>query len=405
MGARIPPLLVVILQLAACTGAIPETNEPAEDDGSEPDSGPSGSADSGPSGGADGGGPDSSGLDGGVYANTFACLDAATEIEVVTGHLDEQYDPSTAPGKAFDARLADFLIYQVKWGMISVEGEPSHTGMCWAGGYVQSDKPWDASWADHKDTDTDDGPTRNSASISNASFGMTVTGMDIFNVHDGFRTSSGFDWIVQHNWAAYVRDDCVENDHLNSGRIYDTLFDGCYAGISTRPSSSDSTSDGAGQVIELDNVLLRLQAMPYPYKWETKSGVIDVDGEEYAGQGVPYGHGNFFKIDSDTPRNPHFIINNSVLLATHYTTDEKLDIPPESLLDGCENNTIIWLGAGSFPGALPTSEFPDCFHIVTGQEGRDLWAELVSDWHARHPDVGANRKPTSPGSLEFPLVF
>lgn len=335
-------------------------------------------------------------------AGTFSCLGTAADVQVVTGHHEVKFDPDPARGRAFDARTADFLVRE-KWGTISVEGSSSETGMCWAGGYVYSDKPWDASWDDHKDLD---GPTRNSAAISNSAYEMVVTGLHYFNVHDGARTSNAYAWLVQDNWGEYVRDDCIENDHLHSGRVFDSLFDGCYTGISTRPSSSDTESDGAGERVELDRVLLRMQPMPYPYKWQEKSGVIGADGKPYDGTGIPYGHGNIFKLDNDdVGRNPHFSVRNSVFLVTHYTTDSKLDFPPPSLMDACENNTIIWLGGGSYPGELPTSKFPGCFRVLTGQQGIDYWVSLVSDWHARHPGVGAQRKPASPGSLEYPKVF
>jgi hypothetical protein len=270
--------------------------------------------------------------------------------------------------------------------------------MCWVGGYVTTDKPWDASWDAHKDLA---GPTRNSSAIDNAATNMTVAGLHYFNVHDGVRTTDAFQWVVAHNWGEYVRDDCIENDHLHSGRVSDCLFDGCYTGISTKPMDSDRLSNGAGELVELDRVLLRLQPMPYPYKWETKKGVIDAAGNPYTGSGVPYGHGSFFKL-TESDRNPHFSIKNSVFLATHLTAPSKFDFPPESLIDECQNNTIIWLGPGPYPGKLPTRKFPNSFQIVTGQEGRDLWRRKVTDWHSRHPDVGANRKPKSPGSLVFP---
>jgi hypothetical protein len=329
------------------------------------------------------------------------CLDTAGEIETVNGHFEEKFSPKTAPGKVFDARQAEFLIDHVKWGMITVEGSSSDTGMCWVGGYVHTYKPWDASWADHKDLD---GPTRNSAAINCASKNMTISGLHYFNVEDGVRTSDAYNWVVEHNWGEYIRDDCVENDHLRSGRIYDCLFDGCFTGISTRPTKKDLQSNGADELVELDHVLLRLQAMPYPYKWEKKKGIIDENGEPYIGSGIPYGHSYFFKM-TDVNRNPHFSIKNSVFLAEHFTEASKFDFPPESIIDICENNTIIWLGPGKFPGKLPTRKFPNSFEIVTGQEGRDLWQKKVSDWHARHPDVGAKRKPKSPGSLSFPKTF
>lgn len=329
------------------------------------------------------------------------CLDSAKEVEIVTGHFEEKFSPKAVPGKAFDARQADFLNNKEKWGMITVIGSPKDIDMCWIGGYVYTNKPWDASWSDHKDLY---GPTRNSAAINITTADMTVTGLHYFNVHDGVRANDAFNWVVEHNWGEYIRDDCVENDHLHSGRIYDSLFDGCYTGISTRPTKSDIISNGAGELVELDQVLLRLQAMPHPYDWETKKGVIDADGNPYNGSGIPYGHGAFFKI-TDTDRNPHFRIKNSVFLATHLTAPSKFDFPPESLIDVCENNTIIWLGPGPFPGKLPNQKFPNCIKIVTGQEGLELWRERVIDWHARHPGVGANRKPSSPGSLVFPKTF
>lgn len=334
--------------------------------------------------------------------HTFACLDGATDVGRVTGHHEEKLSPDAAAGRVFDARSASFLV-RAKWGTIAVEGDRAATGMCWAGGYVYSDKPWDASWDDHKDLD---GPTRNSAAINNAAHGMVVTGLHFFNVHDGARTTDAYSWEVQHTWGEYVRDDCIENDHMRSGRVYDVLFDGCYTGISTRPSNGDDTSDGRGEVVELDRVLLRMQPMPYPYKWEEKSGVIGADGQTYDGQGIPYGHGNVFKLDTDaTERNPHFSVKNSVFLITHRTTPDKLDFPPAALMDACEDNTIIWLGGGVYPGELPTVEFPDCFTVLTGQEGVDYWAERVGDWHDRHPDVGSHRKPTVAGSLDFPRQF
>jgi hypothetical protein len=340
--------------------------------------------------------PDTDGRD-----PSFVCLETAGDIRIVSGHHEEKYEPSTAPGLAFDARDADFLIHQVKWGMVVVEGSNDHTGMCWAGGFIQSNKPWDATWDDHKDLD---GPTRNSAAIHNHSTGMVVSGVHYFNVHDGDRTTDAVDWIIQHSWGDYVRDDCIENDDLRSGLVYDTLWDGCYTGISTRPSSGDDSTEGAGELVELDHVLLRLQPMPYPYKWESKPGILDENGEPWDGTGVPYGHGNFFKM-TDESRNPDFAIRNSVFMATHFTTAKKLDFPPESLMRACENNTIVWLGPGDYPGTLPTGKFPGCFTILTGQAGHDFWRQKVTDWHARHPGVGAHRKPAQPGSLEFPEVF
>ena len=323
------------------------------------------------------------------------------EVETISGHFESKFSPKMASDKAIDARNAEFLNNSVRWSMITLDGSSGDRNMCWVGGYVYTEKPWDASWEDHEDLN---GPTRNGAAISISSTTTKLTGFHFFNVHDGVRTSEAFDWIVERSWGEYVRDDCIENDHLHSGRISDSLFDGCYAGISTKPSAEDTESDGRGEVVEVDSVLLRMEAMPYPFKVETKEGIIDVDGNPYSGSGIPFGYGSLFKL-TELGRNPHFAIENSTFLAEHLTAAFKLNFPQASLVDRCENNTIIWLGPGEYPGALPDQKFPGCFNIVTGQAGRDLWRQKVTDWHKRHPDVGAQRKPGSPGDLTFPRVF
>ncbi|MCI0508440.1 MAG: hypothetical protein L0Z73_20395, partial [Gammaproteobacteria bacterium] len=116
----------------------------------------------------------------------FSC-NTTSKVEVVSGHFEEKFIAKASPGKVFDAQQADFLNSGVKWGLISVEGSPADTGMRWIGGFVYSNKPWDASWDFHKDLH---GPTRNSAAINIAAPNMTVNGLHFFNVHDGVRTNN-----------------------------------------------------------------------------------------------------------------------------------------------------------------------------------------------------------------------
>ncbi len=337
-------------------------------------------------------------------ADTFAGLNSASDSVVINGtNRTQKYEASAAKDRAFDARNASFLISETTHGIITMEGDASQTGMYWAGGYVSGDKPWNASWDDWKY----DPQTRNSTVINNKAYSATVTGMHFFNVHDGPRSNSAFDWTVQHVWGEYNRDDCVENDGLHSGKVLDSLFDGCYTGISTRPSSSNTSADGRWEVVTLDGVLLRLEASPYPYNYETKPGIIDENGDPWDGMGIPYGHGNLFKYDkNDLDRNVHFVIKNSVFLLSHENVPaEKLSFPPEELIDEFSNVTVIWLGSGSFPGDLPTSKFPNGVTVLTGQAGLDFWKEKVTDWHQRHPDVDPARKPADPGSIVFPRIF
>ena len=341
----------------------------------------------------------------GAVTDPYACLETASDVVRVAGRHENKYVTVSAKGRAFDARSAVFLIGKERHGMITSHGGASDTGMCWAGGYFHSEKPWNASWDDHKDLD---GPTRNSSIINNESQAMTVTGLHFFNVHDGPRSTNSLDWRVEHVWGEYVRDDCIENDHFSTGEVRDSLFDGCYTGISTRPSSAASGED---QVVTLDKVLLRLHPMPYPYKWRTKGESIDERGDPYSGNGIPYGHGKFFKYEERSPElNNHFVIKDSVFAAGFANIDgRKLNLPNPGLIDRCEGVVIAWLGDGRFPGdasvAAVGRKFPKCVTVLEGQAARDFWREKVSDWHRRHPDVGRDRKPADPGAVVFPLKF
>jgi hypothetical protein len=338
-------------------------------------------------------------------ARTFACLDAASDIVSITGFHANKYKTKNAKARAFDARAATFLIEKHKHGMVSSHGDASETRMCWAGGYFYSSKPWHASWDDHKDLA---GPTRNSSVIDNSSSEMTVTGLHFFNVHDGPRSTNAANWMVQHVWGEYVRDDCIENDHFFSGKVDDSLFDGCYTGISTRPTSP---ADGRGHVVIIQKVLLRLHPMPYPYKWRLKSGNIDENGNSYSGSGIPYRHGKFFKYDEENLQaNNRFVIEDSVFAAGfEHVGAETFNLPHPDLIDRCQNITFAWLGDGRFPGrdniAGVQTKFPGCIHILEGNEARDFWRRKVIDWHRRHPDVGKQRKPDNPGTVVFPWKF
>ncbi len=357
--------------------------------------------------GAPTGPPVDNGGGGGAQAGTFACLDRPQDLVTVDGVVTERHQPDTEGGRVFDARRAQFYTDNVRWGTIDLQGDDSEKGMCWAGGEVHSTRPYDASWLDHKAVADPNDPSRNSAAIANRSVDAKVTGLYAFNVSDAFRTSDAKNWRVEHSWVQYVRDDGIENDRLQSGTIYDTLFDGVYTAFSTRPDTPDTDVDGRNSLMTIDKVLARLQAQPYPYKWQEDRGAIDVSGESYSGNGMPYGHGLLFKHEEGNGpgRNIRFAIRDSVFLAEHYTTDKDFDFPEDALIEECSNVSVIWLGPGEYPGRLPDSKFPNCVKVVTGQAGRDLWKQKVTDWHARHPNVGVDHKPANPGQIEFPQVF
>src|SRR5262249_14710604 len=102
--------------------------------------------------------------------------------------------------------------------------------------------------------------TMNNAGIDFSNAGLTVDGLRLDNVTDGIRPKSGDNFTVRNVWGTYLRDDCIENDHLQGGLVDDTLFDGCYEGFSARPSQTiiDQGYSGVGKVWTIQNTLVRL---------------------------------------------------------------------------------------------------------------------------------------------------
>jgi hypothetical protein len=339
-------------------------------------------------------------------ANTFACLDSASSVQVVSGFHHDEFSPSISKDKAFDARTAEFLIEDTKYGMIDLIGGSSDTGVCWAGGYVYTELPWDASWYDHyadssypSKYGTWDDSMKNHVGIDARLYSGTVTGLHVYNMHDGYRFNSAeVSFVLQHSWAEYIRDDCIENVGRESGLIYDNYFDGCYSGISVRTNSSSVYS---GRVVQMKKNLIYMEPQPWPYKYDEKSFY-------FTHQGITYGSGNLFKMDPDAEQNPQFVLEDNVFLFTQESASSSTDLPDEQFLNACSNNTIIWLGSGAFPGSLPsTSKFPNCYTILTGAAGQAFWKAKVQDWFARHPDVDPARHPpvSQQGEISFPRVF
>lgn len=330
---------------------------------------------------------------------SFDCLSQPGPTEVITGFFSDKFQPTAAPNKKFDARNASFQIPEtISHSMISLDGSGDNSGMCWAGGYITASLSWhglDVSWDQSKHgPDGDGGKMNNTTSATSYEDRMTWTGLHVYNVHDGIRTSSSYNnWTVQHVWFDYIRDDCVENDHIYSGTVYDSLLDGCYTGISVRPSSSGK---GEGETITMDKVLLRMEPMPYPYKWETKDDPVLI----VPGYGdMPFRYGNVFKMDKGNE--PNFKITNSVFLLEY--NSKKVIFPPKQEVSVCSNNTIIWLGDPADAPSYLLNDFPGCFTIITDKtEGKNFWKSKVADWHARHSQVGAQRKPANPGEYSWP---
>jgi len=208
----------------------------------------------------------------------------------------------------------------------------------------------------------------------------------VFDSGDGVSMDpGGINWTIQSVAFKYIRDDCVEDDFLYSGTIDDSLFDGCYDGISARTWSGQSPDpgDGSNNLIVMKNSLLRLQAMDAAY-----SGPLP-------------NHNSFWKWDTKAPK---VALYNNIFRADEDSWESGSGAqmwmgPPPGKLADCENNVMVWLGPGNFNDvlrargeqALPaTFNGKPCFTITTD---KSVWDTAVAQWKANHPtlvsDVGA----------------
>ncbi len=372
-------------------------------------------------------------------ASSFTCLDdnsiENTDTSWFGRSLTGRIRPGSVPDNtAVDLRGARIAVHEAEDDAIDADGDPvvdsrwglvqfdTATNPCVAGGEVTSNNPYNITWAENYDTEGIGrgyrlGTTRNHTAVDMAqSTRPTVSGIYFFNLHDGPRFNGSKDWRLENSWGDYTRDDCVENDEIASGHIYDTLFDGCYSGYSNRATAEfDDNGDritGIGDTVTFESVLLRMEMMPGPHKaCERTYLYFDADRNPYDASACVerevYGTGQLFKLvdqgDASGSINPMFRLIDSVFVVEQVPNragETRADFPPASRISECRNVTVIYRGAGDYPGRLP----PDgCYTLLTGEQGQAFWTRAVADWHARHPDVAPERKNRSGyGDLTFP---
>ena len=254
----------------------------------------------------------------------------------------------------FDATDAQWLSPAPKI-LVLVEGG-SH--ICWHGGQIIGQLPPATPWV-----------------TMHESYGMDAHGaffqlenVRIFDTGDGVTMDlqGDVDWHWRDVYVKYMRDDCVENDFLNSGTIENSLFDGCYSGFSAR--SYTGVKDGSANVVTVRHSLFRMQAMDQGYRRS--------------------GHGGFWKWG---PNSPRIDLYDTIFLIDGPTIENDVIMPPAAKLRHCVGNVMIWLGGGPFPEPLPAR--PGCFTLLTGAPGLQYWNRAVAQWKADHPRLTKDVAP------------
>lgn len=193
-----------------------------------------------------------------------------------------------------------------------------------------------------------------------------IDGLRVENVEDGLRPrgtrdlypKDGDGFTLRNAYFTRIRDDCISNTDIAGGVIEDSLFDGCYTGISELPGNGNAQRKipaPAGESLILDGVLLRLQAMPGTYRNDDPRLL---------------GHGTLFKW-SDVANK--VVLRDSVFLIDTAPAKGRVDFPPGTV---AKNVTVVWLGHGAFPGTVPAG--------VTVTTDRSVWDTARSRWLTRH---------------------
>jgi hypothetical protein len=289
------------------------------------------------------------------------CL-AQTVVTLSGTYTQQVRYVSPAPGTTFDARNATFASYPTSTLYpFSIGRDSVPPSLCVLGGRVVGSQARSLTWDEMK-TNYDGDALRLSGNDWYLADGLRVD-----NVEDGFAPrgtedlypKDGDGFTARNMYMTYIRDDCVENDDIAGGVVSDSLFDGCYTGISERPSSS-SPQNGypapAGETLTLDHVLLRLEPMPGPYSTNDPNLL---------------GHGQLFKW---SPVANSLVIRDSIFVVEKQPNGGSADFPEGTI---ASNVTVVWLGGGAFPGKLPASGV----QVVTD---RSVWDTARARWLERH---------------------
>jgi Ca2+-binding RTX toxin-like protein len=195
---------------------------------------------------------------------------------------------------------------------------------------------------------------------------VTIQDWRISQPWDGIRLKGGSNgFTIENVWLSDVRDDAIENDDGLGGTIRDSLFDGVFVGISTHGNGG-----GAGNVVTLDGVLMRMESYLYRDKVT---------------------HQSPFKADP-AGGNPEFRVIDSVIAIERVDHDGQNRLA-EAFSEMTEVKNSYYLNLSEVPLPKSYPAIPAGFTLLQGQAARDFWAKAKADWIESRDDVDGPGDP------------
>lgn len=229
----------------------------------------------------------------------------------------------------------------------------------------------------HRDLDPDNTPWstwHDTCGVVTRNARPTICRSKFDNVGDGISFSAqglrrSPDWTVCGVEMTRVHDDAIENDTMQAGVIYDSLFDGVFVFLSTIYGSSGTPPDGSANVVHIQDTLVRVASYHTSYK-PTKYGYDK--------------HGPFFKC-SLNPLNgipPSFTLQGVTLACDSDSPYGDMIPPPRCTATG---TTLIWLGD---PAAAYKNVWVNAWRAVDPSlkvlDGMAAWESRADAWRAAH---------------------
>jgi hypothetical protein len=321
------------------------------------------------------------------------------EVETISGDYGyTDYRPgATIDNKVVDASAAEWTVANTSveepswpkdegWCDGAVGSEPINKypinlefceNVTFTGGVVHSDVSMTAEW---RVTYCNSAAFRAGDGTDN----LTLRRLRVEGGWDGLRLNSS-NWHIDQCYVSNIRDDCMENDTLTTGKVTNTLFEDVFVG----PSFSPNGDPNLGQVLTCDGMLVGLQLYPYSTAGDGDPAfIIQTHGHGFKGE-------TGYSFDSVILKNCVWIFR----CAPFHSNNRWSQII--NALDDAQssNNTIIWATADTIPQEIvdtPINHASFTLDDYSGDPaaGEAAWDAIVAQWKINYDWEDATPPPS-----------